>query len=83
VKRKQLEDSKETQQLLLESHLVHQERLQMTREDQRIRFGKYFQRVLQEFEKKLQKEQLIREKRELEEARVRKIREETRNLIES
>ena len=83
MKRKQLQDAKEAQSLVSESHLIHKERVEMSREDHRVQFGKYYQRVLQEFELKLEKERLVREKRELEEARIRKIREETRNLIES
>lgn len=83
MKRKQLQDAKEAQSLVSELHLIHKERVEMSREDHRVQFGKYYQRVLHEFELKLEKERLVREKRELEEARVRKIREETRNLIES
>jgi hypothetical protein len=73
----------EAQLLVSESHLSQQERRQMSLEDQRIHFGRYYLKVLQEFQKKIDKEQAIKMRRELEEARVRKIREETRNLIES
>lgn len=83
IQRRQHQDIIEAQLMVTEAHLLQQERSQMALEDRRIHFRKYYEKVLLEFKKKLQKEQAIRDKRELEEARIRKIREETRNLIES
>ncbi len=55
----------------------------MSLEDTFVRFSKYYQHVLEEVRKRGERERNIRLKREAEEARLRKIREETKNLIES
>ena len=83
MKKKRKSEEIQNNILLNESILIHQERLQMSREDQCQQFRKYHQNVLDEFDKLIQKEQRIKQKRELEELRVRKIREETKNIIES
>lgn len=83
MRQKQKSDEIEKNLLLQEYRLIHQERIQMSREDQFQQFKKYYQHVLDEFQIIVQKELKIKQKRELEELRVRKIREETRNIIES
>jgi hypothetical protein len=62
---------------------MRKERRLMLLEDKREEFRVYYSGVIEQLEREAAEKDLIKQKRELEEARYRKLREETKNIVES